>query len=732
MDSSKGKYAKFCIYLLAVVLLNIAGMTLFFRLDLTAGGAYSLSTASRQVVSSLSEPLTVKVFFTPNLPAPHNGTERYLEDLLAEYRQANTRYFNFQMFDLSGDETEQGRRNRELAESYGIFPVQIQNIEQDEVKFQKAYMGLVMIHGDVVEKVPTVLGTDGLEYTITSAIRKMNNKISVLLGLKGKVDVAVYLSSSLTVVGPYMNLNALDQLPGQVRGIVEDLNRQNYGKLAFVHRDPTVSPEASAEADRYGLRRLSWEPFTDSRGKAIPGGEGVADLVIRYGDDFEQLPLIRVVQLPIFGTTYQLTEKEALESAINEALASLVNINEAVGYLADHGSRPLAGPRMPGGAGEPMTNFDRLLRNDYTVKTVSLKEGGLIPDGLESLIIAGPTEPFSDYALYQIDQFLMRGKNLAIYLDPFKEEMPGGQNQMMMRQGPVFTPVKTGLEKLLAHYGVSIKNAYALDEESFEQRIPQQFGGGVRKLYFAPIIQSENISQDAPFMRNLKGLVMLKVAPLSLSRQRVKEQGLAAEILFSTTDKAWEMTSPINLNPMMLAPPGEDEKRGRKDLAVMLEGPFESYFAGKPIPEKPVPEKKDDGETEQTAPSDGPEKPAVEPGTFQASGATLTKGKPGRILLIGSAEILTNSIMDEEGRTPNAQMVMNGIDALNGREAYAVLRSKTQQYNPLQPTSPGTRTFVKAFNIVGLPVLVILAGLLIWMRRTAKKRAIQQMFAAGQ
>ncbi|MGD2098994.1 MAG: Gldg family protein, partial [Desulfobacterales bacterium] len=72
MQAEKGseKYIKFLIYLIIVVLVNVAGITLFFRLDLSANKMYSISDASKKVVSTLNEPLTIKVFFTKNLPAP--------------------------------------------------------------------------------------------------------------------------------------------------------------------------------------------------------------------------------------------------------------------------------------------------------------------------------------------------------------------------------------------------------------------------------------------------------------------------------------------------------------------------------------------------------------------------------------------------------------------------------------------------------------------------------------
>ena len=74
MGHASSKYYKFITYAVVVVLLNAAGLTLFKRMDLTTGQLYSISDASKIVVSTLTEPLTINVFFTKNLPAPHNNT----------------------------------------------------------------------------------------------------------------------------------------------------------------------------------------------------------------------------------------------------------------------------------------------------------------------------------------------------------------------------------------------------------------------------------------------------------------------------------------------------------------------------------------------------------------------------------------------------------------------------------------------------------------------------------
>ncbi|MFO7972743.1 MAG: GldG family protein [Desulfobacterales bacterium] len=165
------KYIKLLIYLVIIVLINVAGMTLFFRMDLTSNSLYSISQASKTVVSTLSEPLTINVFFTKNLPAPYNNTERYLHDLLEEYAIHANKYFNYRFYDVSPEPegiNPSARENQKLAKNYGIHPVQIQAFEKDEVKFKKAYMGLVLIHGDMVEQIPTITSINGLEYKLTA------------------------------------------------------------------------------------------------------------------------------------------------------------------------------------------------------------------------------------------------------------------------------------------------------------------------------------------------------------------------------------------------------------------------------------------------------------------------------------------------------------------------------------------------------------------------------------
>jgi ABC-type uncharacterized transport system involved in gliding motility auxiliary subunit len=726
MDGKKisANYFKFFVYLFVIVLLNLVGLTAFFRWDLTENQLYSISAASKRVISSLSEPLTVKVFFTRDLPAPHNSTERYLHDLLEEYSIYGNRYFNYQFFDVNpeaSDISEQAKENQELARSYGIHPVQIQVIEKDEVKFQRAYMGLALIHGDLIERIPTITSTVGLEYQLTTAIQKLNNKISALLGLEDKIQIKLFLSSSLEVVAPYMRLNDLSQIPGKVESIVEQLNDKSFGKLEFHYLDPTKDPSLETRAEKYTLIKLKWPSLSNGE---IKPGTGTIGLVMEYGDKAVTIPLLQVLRVPLIGTRYNLVDMDKMEEIISQNLESLIDINEDLGYLADHGTLQLAAGSPEDPTRQDLSHFRTLVSQNYTIKNVSL-ENGKIPDSVDCLVIVRPTEEFTDFELFQIDQFLMRGKNLALFLDVFNEIIPPGQRARSFNQQPRYVVLDTGLEKLLQHYGIRIRKSYAMDENCYRQRVPTRFGGGEQPVYFAPIIKNQFIHNELDFMTNIKGLIAIKISPLELDRDRIAENGVKAYKLFASSEKSWEMRQPINLNPMFIRPPQSQDEQQSLDLAYILEGEFPSYFNEKPVPQKDV-SQKDSNKTKQTASEK--EKSEVDLAEIEYEGELLTKGKDGKIFLMASAEMLKDNILDARGKNPNTTFILNVIDFLNNRQDIAVMRSKEQRFNPLDDTGEGTKTLVKSFNIVALPILVNLFGILVWFRRRSRKKRIHMMF----
>lgn len=200
-------------------------------------------------------------------------------------------------------------------------------------------------------------------------------------------------------------------------------------------------------------------------------------------------------------------------------------------------------------------------------------------------------------------------------------------------------------------------------------------------------------------------------------------------MLFKSSERAWEMKENINLNPNFIKPPDPETERKKFDLAYMVEGEFPSYFAGKPVPEKPKEENpvensgKDESNTETKAATIGDASEKID-----REGDIIEKGKPGKIFILASSDMIKDNLLDKEGRGVNDIFVMNILDYLNDQEDVARLRSKQQRFTPLNATGAFTKTAVKAFNIVGLPVVVVLFGLAVWARRTHRKKTIQNMF----
>jgi len=719
-----GAYVKFITYMVVMALINLAGITLFFTWDLTANNIYSLSDASKKAVSTLSEPLTINVFFTKNLPAPYNNTETYLHDLLEEYSRYGKKYFNYRFYDVSPEEGNMSAdttANREMAESYGINPLQIQVLENDEAKFQKAYMGLVLVHGDMIEKISDITTTDRLEYKLTTAIERLNNKVSALLRLKDTVKVKLYLSSSMEIVAPHMKIEGISALPEKIKGIVENLNRKNYGKLEFIHIDTTKENIPEGELQRINIPTISWPDLPD---KNLKAGKGAIGIVMEYGEKRANIPLLNAYDIPVMGTYYELADIDSMEEVINTNLESLIDINEALGYLSDHGSQNLWGgleEYYGTSTQDSLSNFREVASQTYSLKEIELSKD-TIPEGLNTLVIAGPKENFTEYELYQIDQFLMKGKNLALFIDSFTESASSSQ---LSYGGTGYAPLKTGLEKLLEHYGVSIGTSYVMDDNCYKQELQQSSGGGYQKLYFIPIIDNASINKELPVMKDIKGLVMSKVSPLELKEDALKSNNIKAYPLFTSSDRAWEMKDSISLDPYSIELPASEAEFKSMPLAYILDGEFTSYFKDKPMPEKELQQEAGSGEKDKQATSNetGTDVPGI-----QSSTNFISKGNRGKIFVIGSSEVLKNYIFDADGSQPNSVFIINIIDCLNGREATAVMRAKENSFNPLAALSGGEKAFIKYFNIIGLPIMVVLFGIMVLFRRRQRKKMIQMMF----
>ena len=100
------------------------------------------------------------------------------------------------------------------------------------------------------------------------------------------------------------------------------------------------------------------------------------------------------------------------------------------------------------------------------------------------------------------------------------------------------------------------------------------------------------------FLKNIAQLVTIKASPVEIDER----EGIKYSMIFSSSEKAWEMKGKINLMPMMIRPPEKDEEKSKMDLAYLAEGEFKSYFDGKEIPDPPLKEENKEGDVEEKKP----------------------------------------------------------------------------------------------------------------------------------
>ncbi len=678
VDGEKHKsYSHFMLYGVIIILINLVGLTLYFRLDLTTNSVYSLSPISKEVVSGLEEPLTIKIFFNKDLPAPYNAVYRYLQDLMVEYDNAGNRYFNYEFVDVE--------KQKDAASDFGIYPVQIREIRNDQVKFRNAFMGLAIIHGDLIEKIDSITEPEGLEYRITTLIKKMNGKIDSLLKLKQPITVTLYASSNLPIPG-MQNLNE------RIYTEVQKCNIRNYNKIQYRYVDPVQNPQAISLAQMYGLPMLKWPRFTTMEGKTVEPGEGMVGIVVEYNNKFET---VQILTRSIFGQ-YAIGDLTRLEDTLNAAIDNLISINPKVGYITGHGERDINDEQN--GAAQ----FRKMISDMYDLIPIDITKDE-IPNDIATIIINGPRSMYSEYELFKIDQFLMNGGSAVILLDSYVEQQM--QGMQMFQRPPQAIPVFTGLEGMLAHYGVRIGRDIVMDKQCF---IAQQRGLGELTIYFAPMISEEGLSKDSEITKYLKKIVFLKASSISIDEAVLKENRASVQYIVKSSPYSWLQQGNVSFIPWGANPP-QDSALKQYAMAVLVQGNIKSYFADR-VP--PIDTNKTKG------------KEFVQLATLKQS------VKPVKLFVAGTSEITGRNIIDEEGKSPNAVFMHNVIDYMQGNYAIPQMRSKGLSFNPIKETSDTTKSVIKGINIAGLPLLVILAGVLYMWRRNIRRRRIEEQFSS--
>ncbi|MBI2411155.1 MAG: Gldg family protein [Candidatus Kerfeldbacteria bacterium] len=270
-------YSQTVLVVAIAVVVNMLMMSLSVRFDMTEGKQYTLSDATKNIVSRLQDPVTIKVFFSKEVPQDLLALKRDVEDLTSEYKRAGGGNVIVEFTDPKADSAAQ----KEVS-TYGIPQIQFNVVGNEKYEVSNGYAGIALVHGDQYETIPVVSQTTNLEYDMTAAIQKMSRE---------QVPQISFLSDHGV------------ETTGQVQKALEQqysVNAVTLDDLSNVQNLVIVGPtEAFTDKEQYTLDQfvmnggklfvlLDGMVVNEQYGQVQPNTTGLEKLLGKYGVTVEQ------------------------------------------------------------------------------------------------------------------------------------------------------------------------------------------------------------------------------------------------------------------------------------------------------------------------------------------------------------------------------------------------------------------------------------------------------------
>jgi gliding-associated putative ABC transporter substrate-binding component GldG len=148
--------------------INLLSNEFHLRFDLTAEGQYTLSQATKDILNGLEEPITIKAYFSEDLPPNVIKARQDFQEMLVEYASLADGMLLYEFINPNENEA-----NEQDAVSHGIQPVLINVREKDQVKQQKAFLGATVSLDDKSDVIPFIQPGTAMEYELSTAIKKI-------------------------------------------------------------------------------------------------------------------------------------------------------------------------------------------------------------------------------------------------------------------------------------------------------------------------------------------------------------------------------------------------------------------------------------------------------------------------------------------------------------------------------------------------------------------------------
>lgn len=571
------------------------------RVDLTAGGDYSITRSTEAVLARLDEPLRISGYFSERTHPLLAPLVPQIRDLLTEYEIRGRGRVEVEFLNPTTDEELEA----ELRQTYDIETVPFRFFGRHEESVVNSYFHILLRYADKYEVLAfeDLIEVDAneqdidvrlrnLEYDLTRNIKKLSEGFqsidAVLAGFDGTAKLTAYITPD-TLPEEYA------EVPERIREVCSELIERAGGKFACEQVDPTGDQALQQRlAESYGF-----EPLAVS----LLGRETFyIYLLFEAGD--------RVEAIYPQGELTKATIQTTIESSIKRATPGFL---KTVAIMTEVPKAPPPNPQLPPQFQPPAPQADyrqlqQLLTADFNVERLQLTDG-VVPGNVDVLIVAQPGA-MTKKQKFAIDQYLMRGGAVIALASAFDVKPEGG----------AISPTKadTGLLELLDHYGVSVGESFVLDKRNARFPVPvneRVAGLTIQRIHFMDYPFFVDVRRDGfhPEHVALGGLQNVVINWGSALEIEDLAEGVEAEILLTSSPDTWEsdtreiLPQSIETADTAFLPEGE---LGARPVAATLVGTFPSYFADKPSPlfkgggeaqdERGDEEKDDGGEADRT------------------------------------------------------------------------------------------------------------------------------------
>lgn len=282
--SKKTYYTRILLLVAIVISLAILSGAFSFRFDFTGDQRYTLSPATIDLLDDLKQVVTVKAYFSKDLPPNIADAKEGFEDLLTEYEKRSGGKIAYEFINpTESEEVEQKVMQK------GIRPVMLSVRKKDEITQQKAYLGATLSLGDREEVIPIIQPGAAMEYTLSSTIKKLSldekSKVALLTG-----HGAAHKSEMQQIISVLSDLYEINEV--KLSGKNSDLS--SHEAFLIVAPDQTFLPnelnvlETELKKGKDLLLALNTVDgdFTQNKGKTIE--TGLAAWLKKYGITVQQ------------------------------------------------------------------------------------------------------------------------------------------------------------------------------------------------------------------------------------------------------------------------------------------------------------------------------------------------------------------------------------------------------------------------------------------------------------